>query len=57
MTWTKEKAEQFASSNIGESKIIFLDGTATLRKCGAIDYLVNHCGYKFGGTKPTKERK
>ncbi len=56
MKWTKETAERFASSNIGEGKTIFLDGTSSLRKCGAIDHLVNHCGYIFGGTRPQKER-
>ena len=56
MKWTKEKAESVVSSNIGEGKVIFLDGTSTLRKCGAMDYLVNHCGYIFGGARPQKER-
>ena len=51
MKWTKESAERFASTNIGENKIIFLDGTATLRKCSAFDYLVNKCGYIFSERK------
>lgn len=59
MKWTKETAERFASSNIGEGKTIFLDGTSSLRKCGAIDHLVNYCGYIFGGYREpsVKERK
>lgn len=57
MKWTKEEAERAVASNRGEHKILFLDGTATLRKCSAMDYLVNHQGYIFGVAKVTQEGK
>lgn len=50
-TWTKETAEREIASNRGENKTIFLDGTATLRKCSAMDYLVKNCGYIYGERK------
>lgn len=50
-SWTKESAERAVANNRGEGKVIFLDGTATLKKCSAMDYLVNHCGYIFNERK------
>lgn len=55
--WTEETAKRVAAQNIGESKVIFLDGKATLSVCSAFDFLVNHHGYIFSEVKLSEEGK
>lgn len=47
MRWTKETAEKFVASYIGKGRFIILDGTMSLKKCSASDYLVKEHGYLF----------
>ena len=44
--WNKDSATNTLSKNIADGKVVLIDGTLTLSKCSAADYLTNNHGYR-----------
>lgn len=51
--WTRSEALNWLSGEVKGNTLFLENGTKGLTGCGALDYLINHCGFNVVFVKPT----